>query len=303
MNSDVKTFWERREGMAGKVVIFATLLFISYGAYIALPFILVLLSQVLYAYLMIGAILAITALVSNAKFRRWCSYAFKSFMQLLFAIDPMMVINGAIETSVKRLGIANKNIIEMKKTIGNMRNVMELNEREAHAEVALAKKCAPDSADFTLHMAQAGRLKASNEEIMPIFNQLDVAYNILMRLKERCEIEIKDLRNTASVKERQIKAVREGVNSYRSFLSAMQRDPEERYEYDRAMEQLADQIGEKVGEMEHFMDISMSLLKAADLQNEVDKDKGMKMLEEWSKSPSRLLGTSEKAKLLVTAKG
>lgn len=297
MNGQIKTFWERREGAAGKLTILTAALALGYGAYIALPFVLVLLANVLYAYVMIGAILVITALAMNDKFRRWCSYAFKGLMQMLFAIDPMMVIKGAIETSIKRLDVANKNIIKMKGSVTNLRNVMQGNDKEAQGCLALARKSDPSSAEFALHTAQAGRLRQSNEEISVLYNQLDTAYKILVKLKERCEIEIKDLQNTASVKERQIKAVKEGVKSYRSFLSAMMRDPEERYEYDQAMEALADQIGEKVGEMEHFMEISVSLLKSADLQREVDKDEGMKLLEEWSKSPSLLLAASEKKAL------
>jgi hypothetical protein len=60
--------------------------------------------------------------------------------------------------------------------------------------------------------------------------------------------------------------------------------------FEQAMDVIAQDISMKVGEMERFMEVSATFMESIDLQNGVFEDKGMKMLEEWGKGNSFLLG-------------
>ena len=61
--------------------------------------------------------------------------------------------------------------------------------------------------------------------------------------------------------------------------------------FDEALEAVADDVSQKVGEMERFMEVSSSFMDSIDLQNGVFEQEGLEMLEKWEKeSFSKLLG-------------
>ena len=60
--------------------------------------------------------------------------------------------------------------------------------------------------------------------------------------------------------------------------------------FDQAMEVIADDVANKVGEMEQFMELSANFMESVDLQNGIFEEEGLKMLEEIRKEkhPSSL---------------
>ena len=58
-------------------------------------------------------------------------------------------------------------------------------------------------------------------------------------------------------------------------------------------------VANKVGEMERFMDVSKGVVNSIDLQNGVFEEEGLKMLEEWERTrTSKLLGGNATPDLL-----
>jgi hypothetical protein len=78
-------------------------------------------------------------------------------------------------------------------------------------------------------------------------------------------------------------------------MSVLSGDPDKKELFERAMETLADDVGNKVGEMERFMDTSRNLMATIDLQNGVFEEEGLQLLERWEKD-SPLLATDLKGK-------
>jgi hypothetical protein len=74
-----------------------------------------------------------------------------------------------------------------------------------------------------------------------------------------------------------------------SAMSVISGDPDKRAMFDRAMEVVADDVANKVGEMERFMDMSANFMNSVDLQNGVFEEEGLKMLEKFEKESSFLL--------------
>ena len=71
--------------------------------------------------------------------------------------------------------------------------------------------------------------------------------------------------------------------------------------FDLALEAIAVDVSQKVGEMERFMDMSANFMDSIDLQNGVFEEEGLRMLEEWeNKGVSIILG-DEKEDLLLQA--
>jgi hypothetical protein len=71
--------------------------------------------------------------------------------------------------------------------------------------------------------------------------------------------------------------------------------------FDMAMENITEDVANKVGEMERFMELSANFMDSVDLQNGVFEEEGMKMLEEWEKESTSLLLGEEKTQLLLKA--
>jgi hypothetical protein len=59
--------------------------------------------------------------------------------------------------------------------------------------------------------------------------------------------------------------------------------------FDQAMEVIADDVANKVGEMEQFMELSANFMDSVDLQNGIFEEQGLKMLEEYEKKSTLLL--------------
>jgi hypothetical protein len=74
-----------------------------------------------------------------------------------------------------------------------------------------------------------------------------------------------------------------------SAMSVISGDPDKRAMFDQAMEVVANDVANKVGEMERFMDMSANFMNSVDLQNGVFEEEGLKMLEKFEKESSLLL--------------
>jgi hypothetical protein len=84
-------------------------------------------------------------------------------------------------------------------------------------------------------------------------------------------------------------------------MSIISGDKDKRAMFDMALEAIADDVANKVGEMERFMDLSENFMRSVDLQNGVFEEEGLKMLEMWEKEGvSSILG-AEKQTLLDQA--
>jgi hypothetical protein len=71
--------------------------------------------------------------------------------------------------------------------------------------------------------------------------------------------------------------------------------------FDQALEAVADDVSQKVGEMERFMDMSESFMNSIDLQNGIFEEEGMKMLEQWEAESDSLILGDDKSTLLLAA--
>ena len=72
-------------------------------------------------------------------------------------------------------------------------------------------------------------------------------------------------------------------------MSVIQGDPDQRAMFDMAMESITEDVANKVGEMERFMEVSANFMDSVDLQNGVFADEGLRMLEEWERKSELLL--------------
>ena len=90
---------------------------------------------------------------------------------------------------------------------------------------------------------------------------------------------MEDISDQVELKEQERKAIHASNSAMRSAMSIIQGDKDKRAMFDMALEAIADDVSQKVGEMERFMDMSANFMNSVDLQNGVFEEEGLKMLE------------------------
>ena len=112
---------------------------------------------------------------------------------------------------------------------------------------------------------------------------------------------IGDLSDQVVVKEQEYKAIKASHSAMRSAMNILSGNSDQKYMYDMALEAMAEDVGQKVGEMERFMDMSKNFMDGIDLQNGVFEEEGMAMLEKWEKDGVSFLLGGDKNKIVAKA--
>ena len=183
---------------------------------------------------------------------------------------------------------------------GQMRKlitIVEENNKEINNNMAIARKAKEQGNESAMLLSsrKAARLQESNEKYTALHNKMSILYRVLTKMYSNSEILLEDTTDQVKVKEQERKAIRASHSAMRSAMSIIKGDADKRAMFDQAMEVIADDVANKVGEMERFMEMSSDFMNSIDLQNGVFEEQGMKMLEEYEqKSTLLLLGGKEK---------
>ena len=82
---------------------------------------------------------------------------------------------------------------------------------------------------------------------------------------QNSEILLEDTKDQVNLKEQERKAIRASHSAMKSAMSVISGDPDQRAMFDMALESIADDVANKVGEMERFMEMSSSFMDSVDL--------------------------------------
>ncbi|MCB0664096.1 MAG: hypothetical protein KDC24_15225, partial [Saprospiraceae bacterium] len=131
--------------------------------------------------------------------------------------------------------------------------------------------------------------------------KMEVLYRVLSKMYQNSEILAEDVKDQVKVKEQERKAIRASHSAMKSAMNIISGDKDQREMFDMALEAIADDVSQKVGEMERFMEMSSNFMESVDLQNGVFEEEGLKMLEKWEKEGVSLILGGDKEKLLIEA--
>ncbi len=290
-----RSFWKRPEGVTGTIFLLALLAGGGYLLYLFLPALIALASNILYLSLMLMALAAIVYVVLDPKMRNLVWYMYKSVMRwitgIFVQIDPIGILKSYVED-------LEDNLVKMRKQIGSIRgqmrkmqSLMEKNTKEINdsLKLAAAARDAGKEKQMLLSSRKAARLKESNQKYQKLYNKMEVLYRILNKMHSNSEILLVDTKDQVALKEQERKAIRASHSAMKSAMSVISGDPDKRAMFDAAMEAVADDVANKVGEMERFMEMSSSIMDSVDLQNGVFAEEGLQMLEEWEKKSTLML--------------
>lgn len=299
-----KSFWSRPEGILGLVVLgllsggilYFTLTFISaIAAFVSTQ------TGAIVSLLVLGTII-FAAL--DSKTRTLISYMYQSAMRwltsLFVEIDPMGILRSYIEDMKLNLKKMNRQIASLRGQMHQLKELILNNKKEINTNLSMASEAAQSNkqAHVILKTRKAGRLQDSNMKLEDLYKKMDVLYRVLNKMYENSEVLVEDVQDQIHVKEQERKAIMAGHSAIKSAMSVIKGDPDKKAMFDASLEMIAEDVSQKVGEMERFMDLSQSFMQSIDLQNGIFEEEGLAMLEKWEKESISLLLGGEKDTLL-----
>jgi hypothetical protein len=290
-----KSFWKRPEGATGTVFLIAVLAALGFVVVNFLPAIIALASNVLYLAVMILALGAIIYMVLDPKMRALVGYMYKSVMRWLTSmfvtIDPIGILKNYVDDLEDNLRKMSTQIGNIRGQMRKLKTLMEENSSEINNSLKLAQKAKEQGVQnqMVLSSRKAARLKETNEKYQALYSKMEILSRVLAKMYQNSEILLEDTKDQVKLKEVERKAIRASHSAMKSAMSVISGDADKRALFDMALEEIADDVAQKVGEMEHFMEMSSNFMNSVDLQNGVFEEEGLKMLDEWERKSTLLL--------------
>ncbi len=290
-----KSFWKRPEGVTGAIFLTAVLGGLGFLIASNITFLVGLMANTLYLVLMLMALAALLYIILDPKMRNLIWYMYKSVMRwvtgIFVQIDPIGILKSYVEDLQDNLGKMSQQIGNLKGQIRKMDTLMQENQREIDSSLKLASvaKQQNNESQVVLATRKAARLQETNEKYAALHSKMEILYRILDKMYKNSEILLEDTKDQVKLKEQERKAIRASHSAMKSAMSVISGDPDKRAMFDAAIENIADDVASKVGEMERFMEMSSNFMDTIDLQQGVFQEEGLKMLEEWEQKSTLML--------------
>lgn len=302
-----KSFWQRPEGVTGMITLAGLVIGGGVLLFSFLPAIIGLIQTVAGAAVTLLVLGAIIYMALDPKMKALVGYIYKSSMRwitgLFVKIDPIGILKSYVEDLKNNLSKMNQQINKLRGQMHKLKELMLNNQKEikSNLEIASQAKKSNQQNVVILKSRKAGRLQESNLKYDDLYKKMEVLYRVLTKMYENSQIMQEDIADQVEVKEQERKAIHASNSAMRSAMSVIRGDKDKRAMFDQALEAVADDVSQKVGEMERFMELSDNFMKSIDLQNGIFEEEGVKMLEKWeNEGVSKLLG-GEKENIISKA--
>jgi hypothetical protein len=293
--SSPKSFWQRPEGVTGFIFMAGIVTGGGYLLYKLLPYLVNILQNAVHAAILFVVLGAILYVLLDKKFRNLVWFIYKSIMrwitQLFVNIDPIGILETYIENLHKNLEEMNLHIAKLKGQIQKIKTIISKNENEMKESLEMAEqaKKANNMDVVVINTRQYGRLEESNKRFTELLTKMEILYRVLSKMYDNSGYLIKDIENEVRIKKQEREAIRSGYSAMKRAMSIVNGDPDKKMMFDQAMDAIVDDISNKIGEMERFMEVSSTFIESIDLQNGVYEQKGMELLEKMEKQGISLL--------------
>jgi len=291
-----RSFWRRPEGFTGALFLLGLLIGGGFLVFNFLGFLFTSMGMMIG----LGVLGVLIFMALDNKSRTLVSYMYKSAMRwitgIFIKIDPISVLKSYVEDLKKNLRKMN---IQVNRLRGQMHKLQEMiinNKKEIKSNLnqASVAKESQERKSVILKSRKAGRLKESNVKLEDLHRKMEIIYRVLRKMYENSAILSEDIEDQVQLKDQERKALMAGHSAMKSAMNIIKGDKDKKEMFDLALEAVADDVSNKVGEMERFMELSESFMQSVDLQNGVFEEEGLKMLEKWeAESDSLLLGEAK----------
>jgi hypothetical protein len=307
-NVQLKSFWSKKEGTTGMIVLALLIGAGVYGFSAILPWLITLLQNTIHTVFLAATLGILIFIVTDKRVRNLAKYMFKSVMRaitsIFITIDPIGILRNYVSD-------LERNIREMTEQLGALRGQMRAlqeemrkNDQVREESLKMAKMAQErgKKSAFVLKARKAGRLQESNLTYKNLYVKMEMLYRVLSKMLEAAQFWYEDLSDEVDVKIRERKLILQGYSVFKKAQKVIQGDPDAKELFDQTLEYMAEDYGQKLGEIEHFMDISQGFIESVDIQNGIYEEDALKELESWEqKTDSLVLGDQKEVLMLKAA--
>ena len=268
-----KTFWERPEGVTGAIFLGALILGIGILTVKSAAFIVGALTSTVGLVATLGVLGAIIFMALDTKTRNLLWYIYKSVMRSITGIfvklDPIAILKGYVNDLKENLRKMNRQIGMLRGQMHKLQELIINNRKEIQSNLNLASQAkeTDKQAVMILKSRKAGRLQESNIKLEDLYKKMEILYRVLSKMYENSEVMLEDIQDQVELKEQERQAMHASHSAMKSAMNIIAGDKDKRMVFEMALEAIADDVANKVGEMERFMDVSENFMKSVDLQN------------------------------------
>jgi hypothetical protein len=169
----------------------------------------------------------------------------------------------------------DKQITNLKGQMRSLKNLIDQNQsqRQANLEKASFAKGKGMVAQSFLSVRKAGRLEKSNLNLTQLYAKMEYVYHRLCKYYETAGILLEDTSDEVQVQKKERAMVYAGHSAFKSAMKIINGDPDKVAMFDQAMETVADDMGNKMGEIERFLQVSSGFMDSVDLENGIFEEK------------------------------
>ena len=290
-----KSFWQRPEGVTGAIFMLAIIGGLGFLIASNIGWLLQLASQTLGLIAILSVLAMLIYVILDPKMRNLIWYMYKSVMRsitgLFVKIDPIGILKSYVEDLESNLRKMGKQIGVLKGQKRKLTDLIEKNNKEINDNMKLASVAKKQGNENQVILAtrKAARMKETNAKYAQLNTKIQVLYRILDKMYKNSEILLEDTKDQVKLKEQERKIIRTSHSAMKSAMSVISGDPDKRAMFDMALENIADDVANKVGEMERFMEMSANVMDSIDLRNGMFQEEGMAMLEKWENESTLML--------------
>jgi phage shock protein A len=284
-----KSFFDKPEGKVGKVFIVMTIIAAAIGLYMALPFIIVLLTNTLHAMFLLGAIILTIFIVTNKQIQTLVSFGFKMLMRSITGVfvelNPIAIIRIHIENLEANHGKMNDHIANLGGEVRKLERKISENKQDIEKSLKIASSAKENEmkGQAWIEARKAGRRRDGTIKLSDLLTKLQKIHEVLKKMFEVSGYVIEDLKDDVQQKEIEYTTIKQAHAALVSSMSILNGDPNERAMFELALEKMEEEVSMKLGTMDRFMDMSAGLVASINIEQGIFAEDGMLMLEEYER--------------------
>ena len=265
--------WEKPGGKLGIVV--AGLLGAAglIALYKILPYLIQMATNLITLAILCAVIAAILFLITNKEVRRVVSVGYFILMRkitgLLIEIDPIAIVK-------RRVLMLKKKMEDIQRLLGKLNGSIKELERKLDTRT---KEFVRASSEYKIYKEQG---KEKEKAAMVVGNKVTSLsdlintykenlkqstrwYEILSKMYEMADLTVQDTEFQVEIRTEQFEQIKKQHNTFKGIMSVIKGDPDEVALFTEAMDFMAKDISDKLGEMEFIIDSAGGLMDQYDM--------------------------------------
>lgn len=285
-----KSYLQRPEGKFGVFLLLMMAGGVLAGLYFLLPFLVVILTNLLYAGLLCMALGVMSLPLIDKRLRTILVVYYKAMTRWLLGkaieLDPINILRERVKEDREHSEEFQQQIDNLQ---GNLNGIArKIQERESQAQEALnmakaAKAKKGMETAFMLQSRQYDRLIQANKDLVELRDRMARVLTMLKRMKEYTDAMVTDMEQTVAIQSEQRKMLLAGYSAYKAAKSIIAGDADEREMFDMAIEKLTDEYNTKMASIENFAEASKGFLQTFDLKNDAAEAQMLARIEQLEK--------------------